>query len=64
MTAQMLRRLISMMAVLVLMTSGIIIAAVQGSAAGVVFAVIVGTLVLSFSVRRDDRSRYVYRRRA
>jgi hypothetical protein len=60
----MLRRLISMMAVLVLMTSGIIIAAVQGSAAGVVFAVIVGTLVLSYAVRHDVRSRYVYRRRA
>jgi hypothetical protein len=60
MTAQMLGRLISMIAVLVLMTAGIIIAAVQGSSAGVVVAVIVGTLVLSYAVRHDVRSRYVY----
>ncbi|RSM43115.1 hypothetical protein DMB66_53755 [Actinoplanes sp. ATCC 53533] len=58
----MLRTLISMIAVLVLMTAGIILAAVQGSSAGVVLAVIVGTLVLSYAVRHEVRSAYVYRR--
>lgn len=50
-------------AVLVLMTAGITTAAVLGSVPGMVLAVMIGTLVLSYAVRHEARSTYVYRRR-
>ena len=61
MDARILRTLTLMFTVLVLMTAGILVAAVQGSSVGIVLAVIVGTLVLSYAIRHDIRSTYVYR---
>lgn len=63
MNARRLRLLITMVVVLVLMTAGMVVAAVHESSAGILLAVIVGTLVLSYAVRHDIRSRHVYRRR-
>lgn len=63
MNARMTRTIVLMIAVLVLMTAGIIVAAVQGSAAGVLLTVIVSTLVLSYAVRHGIRSKHVYRQR-
>ncbi|GAA3939258.1 hypothetical protein [Actinoplanes auranticolor] len=58
-----LRALVLMAAVLVLMIAGITTAAVLGSVPGIVLAVMIGTLVLSYAVRHEARPVYVYRRR-
>jgi uncharacterized membrane protein len=57
-----MRAFASIFAALILMTAGITTAAILGSVAGVVLAVMVGTLILSYAVRHEARSRYVYRR--
>jgi hypothetical protein len=50
-------------AALLLMIAGITTAAVMGWVTGVVLAVMIGTLVLSYAVRHEARSAYVYHRR-
>lgn len=59
-----MRAFASIFAALVLMIAGITAAAILGSVAGVVLAVMVGTLVLSYAVRHEARSVYVYHRRS
>ncbi len=54
---------ILIIAALVLMITGITLAAVMGSVSGIILAVMVGTLVLSYVIRHEARSRYVYHRR-
>ena len=51
-------------AALVLMIAGITAAAILGSITGVVLAVMLGTLVLSYAVRHGARSAYLYHRRS
>jgi hypothetical protein len=45
------------------MIAGITTAAILGSMPGIVLAVMIGTLVLSYAVRHEARSVYVYHRR-
>jgi hypothetical protein len=63
MNARELRGVISIVAAVVLLIAGITTAAVLGSTAGVVAAVLLGTLILSYAVRHEARSAYVYHRR-
>lgn len=58
------RALALIIAVLLLMTAGITTAAVLGSVPGIVMAVTIGTLVLSYAVRREARSTAVRHRGA
>ncbi|MEU8230430.1 hypothetical protein AB0C12_12610 [Actinoplanes sp. NPDC048967] len=55
--------IIAFVACVLLMAAAITTAAVLGSAAGVVLAVAVGTLVLSYIVRHEARMARIYRRR-
>lgn len=64
MNVRSLRPVISIAAAVVLLIAGITTAAALGSAAGVVGAVLLGTLILSYAVRHEARSTYVYRRRS
>ena len=50
-------------AVMVLMAAAMVLAGVRQSVAGFVLAAVVGTLLISWTARRDANSRHVYRGR-
>ena len=58
------RPFVTIVASVILMTAGITLAAVLGSVSGIVLAVMVGTLVLSYAVRHEARSAHLYRHRS
>jgi hypothetical protein len=58
-----MRAFVLISAALVLLIAGITTAAVLGSVTGVVLAVMLGTLLLSYAVRHEARAAYLYHRR-
>jgi hypothetical protein len=58
-----MRAFVLIFSALLLLVAGITTAAVLGSVPGVVLAVMLGTLLLSYAVRHEARAAYVYHRR-